>query len=434
MTCQLAVTINRRFPDLYRQISGLPDYRKRPEYEVRELIVSGLLLFLFKQKSRNGADNTAKNLDYQDNIKNIFGIKTADMDTVDKYLRWLGPSVLEQVKQDMFRELVKSKTFQKYKYDGKYFMLAIDGSGLQSYDYEPYRGCPYKKSKKGKKVWTTYVLEARVVTSNGFSISLATEWIENPTDQPFNKQDCESKAFGRLAKRLKKEFPRLPLVLLLDGLYPNGPVFSLCENNRWRHIITLKDKSLKSVQEQIADKLLFKDYKQHQNLEANTTHWLKNNYKYFEQVEYKGHALYVAETLTEKQHKLSGEKEQTRFVHITDIPLSDGNVHDVSQAGRLRWKIENEGFNDQKNNGYNAGHKFSRTNFNATKNYYQLMQIADTINQLTYKAVRMQCFIKDFGLTINSLIEKTLSYLKAMEFDDPQLIEDIFTKNVQLRY
>ena len=412
----------------------MPDYRKRSKYEVRELIVSGLLLFLFKQKSRNQADNTAKDFDYQDNIKNIFGIKAADMDTVDRYLRWLDPSVLEQVKQDMFRELVKSKTFQKYKFDGKYFMLAIDGSGLQSYDYEPYRGCPYKKSKKGKKVWTTYVLEARVVTSNGFSISLATEWIENPTDQPFNKQDCESKAFGRLAKRLKKEFPRLPLVLLLDGLYPNEPVFSLCENNRWRHIITLKDKSLKSVQEQIADKLLFTDYKQHQNLGANTIYWLKNDYKYFEHVEYKGRTLYVAETLAEKHHKLSGEKEQTRFVHITDIPLDDANVHDVSHAGRLRWKIENEGFNDQKNNGYNAGHKFSRTSFNATKNYYQLMQIAGTINQLTYKAVRVQRFIKDFGLTTNSLIEKILSYLKAMEFNDLQLIEDIFTKNGQLRY
>ena len=434
LTCQLSVTINRHFPDFYRQISRLPDYRKRSKYEVRELIVSGLLLFLFKQKSRNQADNTAKDFDYQDNIKNIFGIKAADMDTVDRYLRWLDPSVLEQVKQDMFRELVKSKTFQKYKFDGKYFMLAIDGSGLQSYGYEPYPGCPYKKSKKGEKVWTTYVLEAKIVAPNGFSVSLATEWIENPANQPFDKQDCESKAFGRLAQRLKKGFPRLPLVLLLDGLYPNGPVFSLCQNNRWQSIITLKDKSLKTVQEQIADKQLFKDYKQHGHITANTTHWLKNNYKYFEQVGYKGHTLYVIETLAEKQHKLSGEKEQTRFVHITDIPLSGANVHDLSQAGRLRWKIENEGFNAQKNNGYNAGHKFSRTSFNATKNYYQLMQIADAVNQLTYKLTRVQRLIKNLGLTVNSVIEKTLGYLTAMEFDDPQLIEDIITKNMQLRY
>ena len=78
----------------------------------------------------------------------------------------------------------------------KYFMLAIDGSGMQSFDYEPYPGCPFKKFKNDKKVWTTYVLEAKIITANGFSISLATEWVENPTNKKFDKQDCEFKAFN----------------------------------------------------------------------------------------------------------------------------------------------------------------------------------------------------------------------------------------------
>ena len=136
----------------------------------------------------------------------------------------------------------------------------------------------------------------------------------------------------------------------------------------------------------------------------------------------------------ELQHKLTGETEQTRFVHVTDIPLNKDNVHEVSQTGRLKWKIENEGFNNQKNNGYNAEHKFSRTNFNATKNYYQLMQMADIINQLTYKVIAIQGFIKNLGLTVNALIKDILSYLKALEFDDFVLIEDILAKHVQLRY
>ena len=62
------------------------------------------------------------------------------------------------------------------------------------------------------------------------------------------------------------------------------------------------------------------------------------------------------------------------------------------------------------------------------------MQIADIINQLTYKIIHIQGFIKNFGFTINALIEVILSYLKAMEFDDFKLIEDILSKNVQLRY
>jgi hypothetical protein len=40
------------------------------------------------------------------------------------------------------------------------------------------------------------------------------------------------KAFYRLAARLKAHFPRLPM-LLLDGLYPNGPLMALCRQYGW---------------------------------------------------------------------------------------------------------------------------------------------------------------------------------------------------------
>ena len=62
------------------------------------------------------------------------------------------------------------------------------------------------------------------------------------------------------------------------------------------------------------------------------------------------------------------------------------------------------------------------------------MQIADIINQLTYRIINIQGFSTIFGLTINALIKDILRYLKAMEFDDFKLIEDILAKNVQLRY
>ncbi len=63
-----------------------------------------------------------------------------------------------------------------------------------------------------------------------------------------------------------------------------------------------------------------------------------------------------------------------------EITLS--NVKETVRAGRLRQKIENEGFNTQKNLGYNLKHKFSRVSWLASKNYYQCLQIAHLINQL----------------------------------------------------
>jgi len=48
----------------------------------------------------------------------------------------------------------------------------------------------------------------------------------------------------------------------------------------------------------------------------------------------------------------------------------------------MRWKIENEGFDTQKNHGYGPGHKYSGVSLTAAENYCQCMQIAHMINQL----------------------------------------------------
>lgn len=42
------------------------------------------------------------------------------------------------------------------------------------------------------------------------------------------------RAFGRLSERIKTFFPRLPILLLLDGLYANRPVMQRCHANHWQ--------------------------------------------------------------------------------------------------------------------------------------------------------------------------------------------------------
>lgn len=52
-----------------------------------------------------------------------------------------------------------------------------------------------------------------------------------------------------MAAGLKENFPGLKIALLLDGLYSNGPVFTLCRKYKWNFMITLKDGSLKELWE-----------------------------------------------------------------------------------------------------------------------------------------------------------------------------------------
>ena len=68
-----------------------------------------------------------------------------------------------------------------------------------------------------------------------------------------------------------------------------------------------------------------------------------------------------------------------------------------NKGGRLRWKIENEGFNVQKNGGYNLEHAYSRDP-NARKIFYLLLQIAHLIFQLIEKgSLFRKAFPKGLG-------------------------------------
>lgn len=396
---QVSITLKRHFPELLDLLSQLSDKRKRPVYKVEELLMAVVSMFLFKRGSRNNADNTASKGYYAKNFERLFGCKLPDLDTSDKLLKELAPEELEEIKRKLIQHLVRAKVLDKYKVFDAYHLVAIDGTGLHSFNHEPYPGCPFKVSKNGKCTWTTHVLEAKILCGNGFSFSIATEWIRNPVNQDYDKQDCELKAFKRLSKKIKQMFPRLPITIAADGLYPNDNVFKICAENQWRFIITLKDGNLPSFWEEV--KLL----KKAGALTALKTYDIVGRQKLFTEycflnnIEYKTHAINFLETgilktsITKTDAQKDASPAEERFVHITDIEVTSKNAKAISDYGRLRWKIENEGFNQQKNAGYRLSHKYSRTSFCATQNYYQCLQIAHMINQLAHKSLRVQDMI-----------------------------------------
>ncbi|MBK7955101.1 MAG: hypothetical protein IPK02_14775 [Candidatus Accumulibacter sp.] len=77
---------------------------------------------------------------------------------------------------------------------------------------------------------------------------MLSEFLEHALgDSEAQKQDGELRGFVRLSDRLKTLFPGLPILLLLDGLYANGPVMQRCRGYHWQFMIVLKDKDLSPV-------------------------------------------------------------------------------------------------------------------------------------------------------------------------------------------
>jgi hypothetical protein len=137
---------------------------------------------------------------------------------------------VQGVVSGMVETLIRQKVLYPYRLCGRYFLVVIDGTGVLAF---PERHCPHclTMTHHGHTTYYHPVLEAKLVTYDGFVFSLMTEFVENPSAHP-SKQDCELNAFYRLTDRLKRRFPRLPICLLLDGLFAGGPTFSICEMYR----------------------------------------------------------------------------------------------------------------------------------------------------------------------------------------------------------
>jgi hypothetical protein len=387
--------IKHRFPELLPSFKQLPDTRKPQgkEYGIEAVMFGGLSLFLFKEGSRNQLNNHRKDGHFCEHYHQLFGMKLPHMDTVNDVLCDLANEKLEQIKMDSMSGLFEQKWLRDYRLLGKHYLVAVDATGTQSFDE---RHCPhcltktFKKGGKEKTIYFHYVLEAKLITSDGHAFSFASEWIENP-DGEFDKQDCERKAFIRLAKKLKKQYPRLPICILADGLYPYENAFKICEENQWKFIFVLQDSLLKTVQEELT--LTRRKDPATECYTMNKGWRIKEEYRYQTDIEY--HKKYTLNWIQcmETRNKIKKKKTKTPlpkpqnscFEYLTNIEPNNENVRAISHSGRLRWKIENEGFNTQKCGDYELEHLFNRTSYNGLKNYYTLLQIAHTINQLIEK-------------------------------------------------
>jgi hypothetical protein len=103
----------------------------------------------------------------------------------------------------------------------------------------------------------------------------------------------------------------------------------------------------------------------------------------------------------------------------------------ANQGGRLRWKIENEGFNVQKNGGYALEHIYSHHPI-AAKVFYLLLQLAHTLAQLIERgSLFRQAFPTGLGSAKN-LAWCLLEAWRNLRLS-AQLIRPLLNTRVQIR-
>ncbi len=438
LACELAKTIRHFFPELVSMLRNLPDPR-HPSYITYPsaiLLMTRILSSLFYISSMRKASEEFNSATAIENIWTLCGESSAGeelpyWETINRYLERVNPSGLQDILCRLCRRLIRSRKFEGAKIRGKYWQVIIDGTQLHSSRGKLDESSLYRIHKKGTKEEYKesyyYVLEAKLVLHPGIVVSIMTEFVENRDKGELEKQDCERKACWRLMKKLKKEFPRLPLCVCVDSLYTCERFFKECVEKGWKYILRFKEGSIPCVSE---------EYESLKKRETNS--WKErvkegwDKYDYVNGIDYNGNEVNVAEKEEKREKEIKKGKQKgkkrnvyKRFLFLSSLPLSKRNVAGVVEKGRNRWKIENEGFNTQKKQGYYLKHLFSK-NYQGIKNHYYLIQIGHMIAQIMETWGRLW---EGMHLSMEQKHQKILESFQAVRLKEYSGIK----KNIQIR-
>ena len=398
-------------------------------YKSRFLLWMGLLLFLLKMGARRQSDFDLDSPEALANLNRLSGCDQLDLahpDTLDHFLGHVQPAEISaKVRRNMVYRLIRMKTLDSGRVMG-HFVISLDGTQELTFRKRHCKHC-LKRTRNGKTQYYHNVLEAKLLTPSGLAISVGTEFIEN-IDPEATKQDCELKAFARLAPRLKRDFPQLLICLSLDALYANGTVMEICRQYHWKYFITFKKGSLPAVWQEYQTLLELcpenrKVYHPSPDCRQELA-WVEN-------LEYTDDQRRRQQFNAFQCQEQEGEQRRF-FAWLTNFSVGAENVATLGNCGgRLRWKIENEGFNIQKNSGLNLEHAYSRDD-QKSKNFYLLLQIAHVILQLMEKGNLLGAsVVKVFGSLCN-LARRLAESLRNHPID-PEALDSAAAARLRIR-
>jgi len=421
------------FPELNSWLDRLPDSRepRLRVYSTRFLAWWALALYLLQLASRRQLDYDLRDGGPQvlANLNRLTQTEQATLpvhDTLDHFLGHVPIAGWERLRTQMVQRLLRMKVLDSARLQGRPVLL-IDGTSLICFQR---RHCPYCLVHKhgAKTLYSHQVVEAKLLGPAGVVISLGSEFIENADRDGGKdrgaeqvKQDCELNALHRLLPRIKKEYPQLRFVLALDSLYGCGPVFALAEKLGWSYVVTFKEGRTPS---------LWREFRA--LLPACPENCLKRvwgdgrlqEFRWVSRLAYED-SVGRTWTLNALECTETTAKGEQYFAWLTALPLGRKTVEEIAQkGGRYRWKVENEGFNRQKNSGLNLEHVYS-IDPEKWKAYYLILQIAFIITQLLERGSLLDRLAKQAGRTVAQLFgslknvaRRLLDSLRYLDWED----------------
>jgi len=347
---------------LHHRIAQLPDHRKQgpnTQYAIHDAALGAFGIFFTQSASFLEYQRRLQHTQGRNNVRTLLGVEQIPCDNqVRTLLDPLAPRHLDAVFLEVFAGLEQHRMLTHLRVLGDQLLVALDGTTYFSSKAIHCPNCLTRQLTNGQTLYYHAAITPVIVCPGQSQvIALPPEYIMPQDGQA--KQDCERTAGKRWLRQHAAQIAPHGVTLLGDDLYSNQPFCALALQEGYNFILTCKPDSHPKFYERIAF---------WQAADAIATreeqHW-NGRFREVTQVRYLNDVLlrsgdaalavnWVDLTVI---HATTGEQLYYNS-WITNHRLTADNVVHVAQAGRGRWKIENENNNVLKTKGYHLEHNF----------------------------------------------------------------------------
>lgn len=400
-------TLRRRFQDVID-----PRRQASCQYSMSDTLMSAFAMFATKEPSMLSFEDHHREL----HIEKPFKIDRVPSDTqMRDILDGIDIEPLGEAFADLFWELQRGRELKQWLFDDQYYLVAIDGSGYFCSNHVRCDHCLVRRIGDKEQYYHQVVAAVLVHPITRQVIPLAVEPIVRSDGDA--KNDCERNATRRLLGRLRKQHPKLKMLIIEDGLASNAPHIADLEEAGLSYLLGAKPGDHQHLFDQVHEAMDQSNYRNETLQVASAKQKIRTETNYVAGVSLnKSNADLRVNFLQHHEFDTKADALIKRFSWVTDLDLSQKSLHQYQRAARCRWRIENETFNTLKNQGYHLEHNYGHGQENLTTVLALLMFLAFTVDQIQEACCGLfNAAIERAGRRIR-LWESIRSHLRHFEF------------------
>ena len=346
---------------LKESLAKMPEHRsgKNWIYELKDAGLAAFSVFFMQSPSFLAYQRDMQRRKGHNNAASLFGVERIPSDgQIRNLLDPVDPAQLGEVFWGIYAHLKAAGHLADYTGVGHTRLISLDGT--QHFSSQKVHCDHCRVTVREAETYYSHPVLLAVLCGAGQPqvVCLEPEFI-TPQDG-HDKQDCEQQALKRWVKRHARHFAPWEVTVLADDLHAHQPICELLRAQRMHFILTCKVESHATLYEEL--ELLTRvegAVLTHRVRQWNGRFHEEWRYQWAQQLPLRGdaktlHLNWCALTVTRTD---TGQ----RLYHnawITDLALDETSVVAVARDGRSRWKVENEGINVLKNQGYAFEHNY----------------------------------------------------------------------------